>query len=473
MQCLSFLGEYRTIELINNDTEVIIWGCGPTSVPIVKTLAAIGLTVDFYGDSNPNFKGKLIDGIEVLSQSDMVQHLNSTVIIASFGYVPIYRMLKEIGVKNIYAIRDVFKYSFENIRNDRMILDTYFKQYSSKKSSKVLVELYGNIGDTIIRIGIVKQLIQKYGQCNVYLLFADSKNAELYRIVTDNILVLEEKELYDHSKRVEILQKINELYFSKSFVLCDIRIFAQRRLINHYNCNIEEVIFESELPEDEYLVGIDIDMVSRYLGLANLEKMTAWNELSNYIDLLTGENNIGEMRGKYVAVNIGASRKLRHYDPEKMLIVCKYIIAHGYNIALIGYGNDDEQMAKYFEDNDDIHGHLINFVSKLSIVESTKVLSKASFFVGTDSGLWNISYALGVPSVVLYGGGEYGNFKHPDGVIKYVSVDKQDCFGCKWYCDKTDEYGRAKCVYDILPAHIITAIDELVAEIKMTNTMVE
>jgi hypothetical protein len=65
-----------------------------------------------------------------------------------------------------------------------------------------------------------------------------------------------------------------------------------------------------------------------------------------------------------------------------------------------------------------------------------------------------LALALGKPTVVVLGGGDYGRF-FPYGKARVVT-HPMDCFQCHWDC----RYDRALCLHDIPPPEIVKAVEE-------------
>jgi len=78
----------------------------------------------------------------------------------------------------------------------------------------------------------------------------------------------------------------------------------------------------------------------------------------------------------------------------------------------------------------------------------------ADLFLGVDTGPAHLALALGVPTVVILGGGDYGRF-FPYGKAKVV-LQRMDCFQCHWVC----RYDRALCLHDITPAAVVREVLE-------------
>lgn len=431
--------------------KIILWGMGTTVEPILRTLKDLSVEFDFWGCGNSENE-QTNEGKTILSYDDMDSHKEDVVLIGSFGYVPIIKRLRRIGVKRIFGLKEVYKYPLSEIRNDNLFLKSCFKNETFSNEA-ILIELYGNIGDVIARIGLVKYLLEYYGKDRVYLLFGERDNADIYQNITNNIYILDNSVVESKDKRLEILKALWQHCFIKSYILCDTKMISQRRVLNKYNSNIVETVYSDCLPEQEYLVGLDISTVKRELMIDNQTNLTAWGTLKVSME----ENSICQItpERRYVVVNLGASKKTRQYPVEKFILVCDWIVSEGFDVVILGKGQHDEECADILLSCGEMSNHLVNLVSKLSISQCAKVMMGASAFVGTESALWNLSYALGIPSVVIYGGGDYGSFYHKDGVIEYASVAKMECFYCKWFCEKTDDMGVAECIYNIAPQLII------------------
>jgi ADP-heptose:LPS heptosyltransferase len=116
-----------------------------------------------------------------------------------------------------------------------------------------------------------------------------------------------------------------------------------------------------------------------------------------------------------------------------------------------------------------IKNQSINLIGKLSLLDSFQVLRKAKFFVGVESGLFNAASFLGIPLIVIYGGGHYGRFKHINDKAIYVS-STMNCFGCNW---QNCPYGSlrfksAKCISNIESKEIIAAICLMIEKIALS-----
>jgi len=89
-----------------------------------------------------------------------------------------------------------------------------------------------------------------------------------------------------------------------------------------------------------------------------------------------------------------------------------------------------------------------------TLEELAQEITQADIFLGVDTGPAHLALALGKPTVVVLGGGDYGRF-FPYGKARVV-MRPMDCFQCHWEC----RYDRALCLDEIPPLEIVKAVEE-------------
>jgi ADP-heptose:LPS heptosyltransferase len=89
-----------------------------------------------------------------------------------------------------------------------------------------------------------------------------------------------------------------------------------------------------------------------------------------------------------------------------------------------------------------------------TLEELAQEIVQADLFLGVDTGPAHLALALGKPTVVVLGGGDYGRF-FPYGKARVVTR-QMDCFQCHWEC----RYDRALCLHDIPPGDIVKEVFE-------------
>jgi ADP-heptose:LPS heptosyltransferase len=98
---------------------------------------------------------------------------------------------------------------------------------------------------------------------------------------------------------------------------------------------------------------------------------------------------------------------------------------------------------------------------RLNLAEHTTLISMSQTVLSMDSSHAHIAGALGVPAVVILGGGHPGFFA-PWGESKTFRwlTHPLPCFGCHWACI----YDRPLCIQDIPPAQIAKNLLEILQE---------
>lgn len=434
---------------------VIIWGTGEVSKEVAQTLLRFGIPVYAYGDNDKNRQRQIDGDMTVLDAASTAELPNPFVIIGSYVVKPIYEQLRAMGIIHIYAITDTIKYNIAEWEQDRRVLSS-LQAFNSTFRDNILVEIYGNIGDVIIRLGIVDELVKVHGEANICFLVEQEGVAEILRIVAKEVLVIDRYNFITNDcYRKDLLTRLNGCHFTQNIILCDIRLHATRRLLSRYNFNGGQLYYHNIVPDQEYLPAMDMEFIRKCMEWQISGSFSPKHRIDLFIAHIGERLDLPE---RYAAVNMGATKEVRHYSPAKCGQVLGYIRSLGFEVLMIGCGEYDETFYKSLpqavKEDPGVH----NCIGKYSLLESLSAIQKADFFVGTDSGMWNASYILDKPSVVLYGGGEYGNFMHMDKNIYYAIAGKMECFGCRWFCTNRTNDGYAQCIDGISPEIIIEKI---------------
>lgn len=134
----------------------------------------------------------------------------------------------------------------------------------------------------------------------------------------------------------------------------------------------------------------------------------------------------------FIAAVIGAGSPTR-LPPlsvtEKLLrLLYKRI---GWPIYLIGTASD-KKVAMALEAKG-----IKDYTGKLSLIEAVKMVANATMVIAPETGLGHIGSTVGVPTLIIAGGGHWGRFiPYPPQTpftIKVISHE-MPCFGCGWIC---------------------------------------
>jgi len=102
-----------------------------------------------------------------------------------------------------------------------------------------------------------------------------------------------------------------------------------------------------------------------------------------------------------------------------------------------------------------------NVCGEKSLTEIARSISKAALVLAVESGLSHLSVALRRPTVVILGGGHYGQFA-PWGEsvtpVKWV-CRPMECFSCNWCCC----YAKPLCITEIQSSDIVGAAENVLS----------
>lgn len=96
----------------------------------------------------------------------------------------------------------------------------------------------------------------------------------------------------------------------------------------------------------------------------------------------------------FITVVVGAEWEFRRYHMWDEVLNC---LEGKYEVVLVGSSNGEVESFELQS-----RRRLVNYVGKLSLMETAFVISKASFQICADGGLWHVACALGTPSVCLF-----------------------------------------------------------------------
>jgi len=469
-------GLFKTIDeilkIVNKvKDEVIVWGTKDYAIQVFHTLKDFNITVSYFADNDKSRHGQILYGIPVVSFEQVKVLRNPIIIIGSLWYQAIYEQLSIAGMKRVYALTDCLKYPLSVHQTERQEMEELFNPVPSvdARSGRILIELYGNIGDVLIKVGILKWMIESFGMEKVYILVDmrwNDANASLVSLLTDKVITID-RFLFAENKnyRIKLLRYLNSCNFQYSISLCNISLHSRRRCLNRINFNVKNILMERKGHFHQYVQGHDIDFIRKLYSIPDSVDLSCKNVLNHEVERLNFRYFLPE---RFVCLAMGASSQIRCYDYLRFSIIVRYLVDEGYDIVFLGYGQEDQEYYKkllnVLENN--YASKIISFISKLTVRESLFVILKSAFFVGVESGMWNASYMLGKKSVVIYGGGDYGDFRHEEPGIFYVTVKENSCFYCKWFCTNKNERGMARCIDDITPDMILEQIRFLQEEIR-------
>lgn len=178
---------------------------------------------------------------------------------------------------------------------------------------------------------------------------------------------------------------------------------------------------------------------------------TVWTseEDDSFADNLFSRNNLDPSRT--IALFAYGRSHLRTY-PFYGVALHDVCAENDFSVVALG-----DSAAYGFNQNclNDIGERSVNLSGKTTLRQSAALLKKCRLAVGAETGLAHMACAVGVPNVVVVGGGHFGLFI-PYSPLTSVAALPLDCYWCDWLC----KYEYSHCVVDVAPEVVEIAVRE-------------
>ncbi len=174
----------------------------------------------------------------------------------------------------------------------------------------------------------------------------------------------------------------------------------------------------------------------------------------------------------YWILAVGSSNAGRRWPVHRFVEVANWLLAERPHWSCLLVGSAVEQELAEVAARQ-LRGKVTNLVGKTSLTELQELVGGAVVLLGNDSALGHIAASLGIPSVVVVGGGHHGRcYPYPsDGSVATcaptVVAKPMDCFHCDWICRYRVAPGAPfPCVEHVDVASVCTALAAVVGQIE-------
>lgn len=329
-----------------------------------------------------------------------------------------------------------------------------------------------SIGDNVLASSMLPHIRKKYPQAKITVL-CQEHIAELYetRPYIDEIITFNRIRAYqDENYRNEMLAKIralnsdlalNSVYSREPLTdFFSIGSNAKERIAFKGDlCNIPEQVWDENNKYYSRLLEIDVEYKSELdrhrdfikgLGIeATKLQPLIWltPEDEKFAEEFFRDNKL--LSEQTIALFTGVQQNTRFYEHYGSAIANAL---KDKQFTIIAFGATEDRAIN--QSNLDSTGmRSINLSGELTLRQTAALLKRCCLAVGAETGLAHVSCAVGIPNVILLGGGQFGRFMPYSPLTSVVSLPLE-CYKCSWYC----KYRRVYCVRDILPEVFAEAI---------------
>jgi ADP-heptose:LPS heptosyltransferase len=291
--------------------------------------------------------------------------------------------------KPVWLKTTIMKY---NITKILFYIFTFFEKNKTLEKKEILITQLDGLGDGIIRLELLRILSEKYGKENIVIL---TKNC--YEILQlEGYTVIKCKNLF-HLNIFKLLGVYRELrkYNFKELYLMEFNKDKEVDFLKKFNYDIVYMYRNNGLKNWERKFSLKLITKSDGKIIESVYNFAKEVDKNVKKENLKPVLHIETKNMDYIAVGIGAGGDYKVASPETLAEFLMYIISVQPDTKFHILGNGKNQEKYYQKLNEIIKSeNIINFVDKLTVIESAKQIANAKLYIGFDSGLYNIAYAL-------------------------------------------------------------------------------
>ncbi|WP_435308207.1 glycosyltransferase family 9 protein [Sebaldella termitidis] len=289
----------------------------------------------------------------------------------------------------------------------------------NKNGKRVLITELDGIGDIIVKQKLVDLIAEKHGKENVVLLA--TYGTELLEFMGYKCEVFTKNVHYNFFKLINLFKKLCEYDIG---ILYSLEFSSEDKLDFLNKLRLKEIY--------AFKGGIIDNWKGKNVNLVEKEGTKVLDILSNYARKFINPNvkknqiiprlNVETFDGSYIAVGIGSSDKNKIAFPKKLAEFLETITKEypEMKFHILGYGKNDLEYFKKIESCFSKKENLVCFVNKLDLVGTMHQIAHAKLYIGFDSGLYNIAYALKKKQICMVSINRGHDFFHEDENIRFV-----------------------------------------------------
>jgi len=337
--------------------------------------------------------------------SHLIRSVNAGVIInpsnieaIEFQIYKLYLDYKQGTLKN-------FKSSEEEIKKyDRRVLTKKLADIfdSLLKKNRILIMSLQGLGNAILATPIIKSIKEFYNPVEITIFVRDNGSKEIFETNPDVDKIIVYKKSWGLYQKIKCLIKLKKEKYSK--VIIPYPDTKRTRMLGKFfvgekNCIFYKGLFKiSDVEKNLYILrmlGIPEERIKlEYNIICKEEEFKKAEEILKKYNV--GDNDI------IIGMHIGSGGYLKRWSHERFAVLIKRLIEK-YNTKIILIGGKGEEKLNGFVKEYVKSNNCINLCSLLSVREVAALIKKCDLFVANDSGILQLTIAVGTPTVAVLG----------------------------------------------------------------------
>lgn len=293
-----------------------------------------------------------------------------------------------------------------------------YKFLKNKKENKnILIITMDALGDNIVKSRTIEILAEEYGKENIYIL-CKNKWKILYEMQGyKNIFVDETK--WNIFYKIKLYRKLNKIGFFKVAVFNHSSLPPEERYI--YSGEKYDMSEPVNYILEKHTILLNKMLKRKFI----LEEVKP--DMRRYFPEKKYENIIS------IAVGTADYPKTPTYNNLKLYIIGLLNKFPNKKILLLGSGDKQQKTAKDLI-NEISSERIVDLIDKINLKEVMQIIKDSDLFIGGDSGLYNIAFALNKKIICLHWDSNKSAWEHNFNNVKILKGNGTEK-------DKNEKYG--------------------------------
>ena len=155
---------------------------------------------------------------------------------------------------------------------------------------------------------------------------------------------------------------------------------------------------------------------------------------------------------RFALVHPAAAFATKQWDTEHFARTAEFLASEGLNVIAVASAKESDILSRLKASA----GVPIRTFADLSLPEITALASRASIFVGNDSGIAHIAAAVGTPTVVIFGSSNRDHWRPWTDAPNEIVYNDFACQPCPGH--SCAEFGEPRCILAVQPRSVFDAI---------------
>ncbi|HHN75526.1 MAG TPA: glycosyltransferase family 9 protein [Acidobacteria bacterium] len=170
------------------------------------------------------------------------------------------------------------------------------------------------------------------------------------------------------------------------------------------------------------------------------------------------EQALAPLAGKRIAViHPGASIPQRRWPPSRYGKVARLLVDAGLGVVVLGGPTDGAAASEIYASV--AAAGAVNLAGRCSLAQAAAVVARADVYVSADSGVLHLAYAVGTPTVHLFGPGVHSKWGPPGSRFRTIRMPVP-CSPCTRYGYTPPCNQQLVCMLGITPEQVFRAVTE-------------